>query len=99
MLEPRWRKDWLERKTLLFIGGTAKFDLWQDGVTLRLDAPYVRYVYGPKGGEWDHFPADVIPTLTPITKSFANQQDLDEAHTYLRLFAPYLFREHPNSIK
>ena len=90
MLEPRWRKEWLDNTHVRFLGGTDKFDFWHNP-----SGETVRFVYGQLFGQW--FPVSTIPHLSAgaVSDIAKSQEDVDAAIAYLKLFAPDLFREIP----
>jgi len=91
MLEPRWRKEWLKRPNVTFLGGTAKFDLWHAS-----GGNVVRFVSGESLGGWDQCAVGRLPILKAAGSVLGPQEEVDMALDYLRLFAPDLFRESPN---
>jgi hypothetical protein len=85
-MEPRWHKSWLDRVHLRFLGGTNRVDLWL-GATLRV-------AWGNRPVEWDWVRFDKCGerlTFDPYAPPGGpTPDDLEEALTYLRLFAPWV---------
>jgi hypothetical protein len=90
MLEPRWRKEWLRKPDVRFLGGTDKFDFWH---STRRNT--VRFVDSDKLGRWESYSVSLLPYLSADVAKSESQEDVDAAIAYLKLFAPYLFRERP----
>ena len=90
MLEPRWRKEWLDRPYIIFLGGTDKFDFWHS-----TSGNTVRFVESDKLGRWENYSVSLLPYLSADVAKAESQEDVDAAIAYLKLFAPDLFRERP----
>jgi hypothetical protein len=86
-MEPRWFKEWA-KSNYTYLGGTNAFDLWFD------DKKDVRVVAGAAAVEWDWFyyekPSKEYRWGTDDLRGVDHIEVLDEALTYLRLFAPWV---------
>lgn len=88
-MEPRWYTDWRSRYSeFVFLGGTNTFDLWFD------DKKDVRVVWAENATKWDwffyHRAWEEYRWGTEDNGEVDHEQVLEEALTYLRLFAPWV---------
>lgn len=96
-MDPRWNEEWASqgrngsRDRCRYLGGTNDFDLWIDGTH------DVRVAWGPGNDCWDWFCYNQCEEHYAWgcrdVKDVNHKRVLEEALTYIRIFAPWVEEE------
>lgn len=88
-MEPRWKKEWSgDSNPMRYIGGTPKVDIFSSYGEVRL----AWSDDGPNGWHWPRLLHDGSLNLGSGSEldGAPNEEELEEVHNYLRLFAPWV---------
>lgn len=92
-MEPRWFSNWAGNPSngMTFLGGTAKMDLWAS-----VYGGDTRLVWGADAGRW-HWPTEIaegkLRLYSAVLTDPPTDEELDEAHTFLKVFAPWVLED------
>ena len=90
-MEPRYRKQWLERTDITFVGGVGRFDLWVAIGKETLEPYHLRVVWHNRDSEWDTYSINHRQLATQTNWNEPDgptEQERLLIEHYLILFAP-----------
>ena len=90
-MEPRYRKQWLERDDITFVGGVGRFDLWVAIGKETLEPYHLRVVWHNRDSEWDAYNINHRQLATQTNWNEPDgptEQERLLIEHYLILFAP-----------